>query len=104
MLCVGWLARYHEGSSTETYVLLAEPGGAKRRSTSSSLSRKDSISLIISRWWAAGSKPLCCAHSAKLLRVDRRLRSSSAAATELVRSGIGLNSVSNNSCQLCIAH
>src|SRR5262249_14228585 len=79
MLWVGLAARYQEGSRTDTYVLLADPGGANSNSTSSSLLRKASISLMKSWWCGAGSKPLWRAHSVRLLRVDRRFRSSAAA-------------------------
>ena len=85
-------------------MLLAEPGGAKSSSTSSSLLRKLSISPIISWWCLAGSKPLYLAQSARLLRVNRRLSSSSAAATELVRSVIGLDSVAHDGGEFRIAH
>ena len=104
MLCVGLFARYQDGSRIDTYVLLAEPGGANSNNTSSSPAKNASISLMI-RWWClAGSKPLYLAHSVRLLRVDLRLSSSSAAAVESMRSVICLNTISHDGRELGIAH
>jgi hypothetical protein len=56
--------------------------------------------MVSSRLEAFVLRPL----RAKLLLVDRRLRNSSAAATELVRSSISLDPVPNDNGQLFVTH